>query len=191
MELTTIMVLVVLAALIVYGARLYNGLIQVKNNVKMSWSNIDVLLKQRHDELPKLVDTCKEYMKYEQSTLMKIMEARGEVMVAREKNDMHALGKAEGKLRMGLANLFALAEDYPELKASQTFVNLQIRISQLENSVADRREMYNEFVNQNNIRIAQFPDILFARLFGFNAFDLLAFSDDEKQDINIKALFNT
>lgn len=191
MELSTIIGLVVVAAIVIYIARIYNGLVQVKNNVKMSWSNIDVLMKQRHDELPKLVDTCKRYMQYEQSTLMKIMDARGQVMKARENNDVPALGKAETQLRMGLANLFALAENYPDLKASETFVNLQARISQLENSIADRREMYNEFVNQNNIRIAQVPDVVFARLFGFNAFDLLSFSEDEKQDVNIKALFSS
>lgn len=189
MELSTIISLVVFTAIVIYIARIYNGLVQVKNNVNMSWSNIDVLMKQRHDELPKLVDTCKQYMQYEQSTLMNVMDARGQVMKARENNDVPALSKAETQLRMGLNNLFALAENYPDLKASETFVNLQARISQLENSIADRREMYNEFVNQNNIRIAQVPDIIFAQLFGFNAFDLLSFSEDEKQNVNINALF--
>ena len=154
-----------LAVIVIYGIILYNNLVSLKHNVEKAWSNIDVLLKQRHDELPKLVETCKQYMKYEQETLEKVMRARTAVANAREKGDMGALGPAETQLRMGVGNLFAVAEAYPELKANENFQHLQSRISGLENAIADRREFYNETANQNNIRIEQFPDVIIARFF--------------------------
>lgn len=101
------------------------------------------------------------------------------------------LGQAEGALRMGLGSLFAVAEAYPELKADQTFQHLQARITGLENDIADRREFYNESVNNNNVRIEQFPDVIIAKFFTFKAHDLLEFADDEKTDINVKQLFNS
>ena len=88
-----------------------------------------------------------------------------------------------------MGNLFALAEDYPELKADQTFQHLQSRISGLENAIADRREFYNEAVNANNVRIEQFPDVVIANNFGFKAAELLEFSEAEKADVDMRALF--
>ena len=180
---------VLAAALMIYVIQIYNALVSLKHNVSKAWSNIDVLLKQRHDELPKLVEVCKQYMGYEQETLVKVMEARAQVAKAREGGDVGALGKAETQLRLGLGNLFAVAEAYPELKANTTFQHLQDRISALENSIADRREYYNESVNLNNVRIEQFPDVIVANKFGFKPFDLLEFSEEEKADANIKTLF--
>ena len=190
MELSTLIILAILIVLVFYTIFIYNGLVSLKHNVSKAWSNIDVLLKQRHDELPKLVDVCKQYMGYEKETLEKIVTARSAVMNARAAGDVSALGQAETDLRTGLGNLFALAENYPELKANDSFQKLQSRISQLENSIADRREVYNESVNLNNIRIEQFPDVIIARMFAFKAFDLLEFSEEEKRDVNIKSLFN-
>jgi LemA protein len=177
------------AGVVLYIIVLYNNLVSLKHNVSKAWSNIDVLLKQRHDEIPKLVATCREYMKYEQGTLEKIIQARSAVAAAREAGDMAALGPAESVLRTGLGKLFALAEEYPELKADETFQRLQTRISSLENAIADRREFYNESVNNNNVRIEQFPDVLVARLFHFGEFDLLHFSKEEIRDVDMKALF--
>lgn len=168
---------------------LYNSLVSVKHNVSKAWADIDVLLKQRHDELPKLVETCKQYMKFEQETLEKVMQARSRVAAARETQDIATLGQAEGMLRSVVGNLFAVAEAYPDLKTNQTFQNLQSRISGLENAIADRREFYNESVNINNVRIEQFPDVVVARLFYFSPFKLLEFSAEEKGDVNIKQLF--
>ena len=172
-----------------YAIILYNNLVSLKHNVAKAWSNIDVLLKQRHDELPKLIETCKQYMKYERDTLEKIVQARADVSNAREKGDVAALGPAETQLRMGLGNLFALAEDYPELKANESFQQLQGRITGLENAIADRREFYNESVNNNNIRIEQFPDVIIARTFGFGPKELLEFSVEETQDVEVTQLF--
>ncbi len=177
------------AMALIYGVMLYNRLVDIKHAVSQAWSNIDVLLKQRHDELPKLVETCKQYMGYEQETLKQVITARSLVATARETGNISALGVAENQLRMGLGSLFAVAEDYPELKASEKFQHLQARITGLENSIADRREYYNEAVRINNVRIEQFPDVLIARWFGFMARDLLVFSDAEKQDVDIGKLF--
>lgn len=184
-----VMFWVVLAVAVLYLISLYNGLVEVKNAVSKAWANIDVLLKQRHDELPKLIDTCKQYMQHEQSTLEKVIAARAKVSNARESQDVAAVGRAETGLRSGLGQLFALAESYPDLKANEQFVQLQARISSLENSIADRREFYNESVNINNVRIEQFPGVLVARLFNFKAFELLKFAAEELTDVDVSARF--
>jgi LemA protein len=179
----------VVAAVVVYAITIYNGLVSLKHGVSKAWSNIDVILKQRHDELPKLIETCKQYMEYEKDTLERVIQARSAVAKAREAGDVGALGPAETQLRFGLGNLFALAEAYPDLKANESFQNLQARISGLENTIADRRELYNEMVNNNNVRIEQFPDVIVARNFGFKAAVLLEFSEEETRDVDVKELF--
>lgn len=157
-----IILLVLIAILVLYGVMIYNNLVALKHNVSKNWSNIDVLLKQRHDELPKLVEVCKQYMGYEQETLERVMQARSALAAAREAQNIPALGAAETQLRLGLGNLFAVAEAYPDLKANPQFQHLQDRITDLENGIADRREYYNESVNLNNVRIEQFPDAIIA-----------------------------
>jgi LemA protein len=149
-----------------------------------------VLLKQRHDELPKLVEVCRQYKQFEESTLTRVTEARARVATAREQHDVPALGAAEGMLRAGLGQIFAVAEAYPELKANEHFMQLQTRITALENGIADRRELYNEAVNVNNVRVEQFPDLIVARLFQFEAQPLLEFATAEKADVDLKALFS-
>ena len=191
MGIGTLIFLGALAVAVVYAIMLYNNLVQVKHNVSKAWANIDVLLKQRHDELPKLVETCKQYMQFEQETLTKVMEARSKVFTAREAQNIGALGPAEGMLRASLGNLFALAEAYPDLKTNQTFQQLQTRISGLENAIADRREFYNESVNVNNVRIEQFPDSIVAGMFGFKPAQLLEFQAEEKADVDTGKLFKS
>ncbi len=191
MGIGSIIVLGLLLVLVVYAIMIYNNLVQIKHNVTKAWANIDVLLKQRHDELPKLVETCKQYMKFEQDTLARVMEARSRVFTAREAQNIPQLGQAEGALRATLGNLFALAEAYPDLKTNQTFQQLQTRISGLENAIADRREFYNESVNVNNIRIEQFPDTIVAGMFGFKPAQLLEFQAGEKADVDVGKLFKS
>ena len=111
MDIASIIVLAAIVLLIGYVIGIYNHLVRLKHNVSKAWSNIDVLLKQRHDEIPKLVETCKQYMKFEQETLEKVMQARSSVASAQQKGDIAQLGQAEGAWRLGLGNLFALAED--------------------------------------------------------------------------------
>lgn len=175
---------------LVYGVVTYNGLVQLKHNIAKAWANIDVLLKQRHDELPKLVEVCRQYTQFEQETLARVTEARARVAKAREAHDVPALGAAENLLRAGLGQIFAVAEAYPELKANEHFMQLQTRITALENSIADRREWYNEAVNLHNVRIEQFPDLIVARLFSYTAQPLLQFSVAEKADVDLRALFS-
>ena len=189
MSLFLVGVFVVAILAVAWGVSLYNGLVRLKHSVSKAWANIDVLLKQRHEELPKLVETCKQYMQYEQATLEAVITARQAVSKAREQHDLGALGQAETGLRTGLGQLFALAENYPELKANDNFKFLQQRISALESGIADRRELYNEAVNLNNVRIEQFPDVLIARYFNFQAAQLLRFSDAQLADVDIKSLF--
>ena len=191
MGIGTIIVLGVLLVVVIYFVMIYNNLVQIKHNVTKAWANIDVLLKQRHDELPKLVETCKQYMQFEQETLTKVMDARSRVFTAREAQNIPQLGQAEGALRATLGSLFALAEAYPDLKTNQTFQQLQTRISGLENAIADRREFYNESVNVNNVRIEQFPDSIVAGMFAFKPAQLLEFQAEEKADVDIKKLFNS
>jgi LemA protein len=191
MDIATIIILVIIVVLVFYLINIYNHLVRIKHNVSKAWSNIDVLLKQRHDEIPKLVETCRQYMKFEQETLEKVMLARSRVSDARKNQDVSGLGMAEGALRMGLGQLFALVEDYPDLKANENFQHLQSRISSLENTIADRREFYNESVNINNIGIEQFPDVIVARMFGFGARELLEFDGVDIADVNMKQLFDS
>jgi LemA protein len=179
----------ILVALI-YGAMLYNQLVAIKHGVSQAWANIDVLLRQRHEELPKLVEACRRYMQHEQQTLERVIAARGAVAQARDRSDVKGLGQAETALRTGLGQLFALAENYPDLKASESFQHLQQRISGLESGIADRRELYNASVNINNVRIEQFPDVIVARMFAFKPAELLQFSDAEKADVDLRALFS-
>jgi LemA protein len=181
--------LAALIALSVYLVGIYNGLVALRENIKMSWANIDVLLKQRHDELPKLIETCKRYMQFEQDTLEKVMRARASVNQASESGNIAAVGAAEQQLRAGMVRLYAVAENYPQLKSDETFKHLQARITALEESIADRREMYNDQVNLNNIRVGVFPDVMIARRFGFLPAHLLEFSGEEKRDVDVGALF--
>lgn len=175
--------------IVIYLVVIYNGLVQVKHGVAKAWANIDVLLRQRHDELPKLVEACKQYQRFEQETLQRVIEARSQVQAARESADIPALGRAESRLRAGLGQLFAVAEAYPELKTNAQYQQLMQRVSGLENAIADRRELYNEAVNINNVRIEQFPDVIVARLFSFVMRPPLVFSSEEKADVDLKSLF--
>lgn len=173
----------------IYLVLLYNSLVTVKHNATKAFANIDVLLKQRHDELPKLIATCKQYMAHEKLTLEQIIIARSRVEKASKTKDIAALGQAESSLRNGLDRLFALSEAYPDLKADQQFKHIQSRISGLENSIADRREFYNEAVNVYNIRIEQIPEVILARLLNFQPLRSLEFAAEELSDIDIDAQF--
>lgn len=188
MSLTLIIVLVIVLVMGLYAGVIYNNLVRLKHQVGKAWSNIDVVLKQRHDELPSLVAICREYMSYEQETLQRVVEARSAVSAARQRGDVRGLGQAEQALRGGLDRLFALAENYPELKANASFQQLSQRVSYLEDSIADRRELYNDSVNVNNMRIEQLPDVVIARLFGFKSFELLEFAE-AREAVDLRGLF--
>lgn len=172
----------VVIGLVGYVVGMYNQLVSLNFNADKSWANIDVLLKQRADELPKLVETCKGYMKHERELLQKITEARAAAMQATT-----ADGKvdAENQLSKSLKTLFAVAENYPDLKANQNFLQLQSRISGLENTIADRREFFNDSVNVYNIKIHQFPDLFMARFMKYGPRHLLQIPQEETKDVKI------
>jgi len=172
----------VVLGLVMYFVTVYNSLVAIRNECDKAWANIDVLLKQRFDELPKLVDTCKGYMKYEGETLQKIVEARTAWMNAKtvdQKLDANQLSAG------ALKSLFAVAEKYPDLKANTNFMQLQGRISTIETQIADRRELYNDAVNTHNIRIAQLPDVFVARLLGYQNRTLFQATAAEREDVKI------
>jgi LemA protein len=168
--------------LILYFVAIYNGLIRISQNVDKSWANIDVLLKQRHDEIPKLIKVCEGYMKYERETLEKITAARTACMQARNVGES---SQAEAQLGGLLKTLFAVAENYPDLKANQNFLQLQNRISYLESQIADRREFYNDSVNTYNIRIKQIPDMFVAGMLNFLPRELFKVSEEDRKDVDI------
>jgi LemA protein len=188
MGIGTIVFLALFLIALIYAVQIYNNLVRLRHNVSRAWSNIDVALKQRHDELPKLVEVCKQYMGYEQETLERVVRARGAVAEASQRRSMSALGAAETELRAGLGQLFALVENYPDLKANDSFRHLSERVSLLEETIADRRELYNDSANLNNMRIEQFPDTLLAGLAKSRPMDLLEFKE-ARTDVDLKALF--
>jgi LemA protein len=167
---------------VLYFVAVYNGLILLSRNIDKAWANIDVLLKQRYDELPKLIKVCEGYMKYERETLEKITQARTAALSAKTVGES---AQAEGELAKGLKTLFAVAENYPDLKANQNFSQLQQRISYLENQIADRREFYNDSANNYNIRINQIPDMFVAQMLQMKQRELFKVQEEERKDVNI------
>lgn len=183
----TIIVLVVLGliffGLVAYAITIYNGLVQVKNNIKKSWANIDVLLKQRADELPKIINSVKGYMAHEAGTLEKLTQARTQFLNATTVGEK---AQADSAMSQALKSLFAVAENYPNLKANENFMQLQNRISGIENEIADRREFYNDNVNNYNIRIQSVPDMFFARPMGFSPEEMFKVQEQDRKDVEVK-----
>jgi len=167
---------------IMYFVSVYNGLIMLSRNIDKAWANIDVLLKQRHDEIPKLIKVCEGIMKYESETFQKITAARTACMNAKTPG---ASAAAEGKLSGLLTNLFAVAENYPDLKANENFMQFQQRISYLESQIADRREFYNDSVNAYNIRIKILPDVFVANMLNMKDREFFKVTDEERQDVDV------
>lgn len=171
-----------LAGIMVYAVGIYNTLVRLSNNIDKAWSNIDVILKQRHDELPKLVKVCNSYMTHERETMERVTSARSVYSLSTSVDEK---AKAENELTRALGRLFAVAEQYPDLKANQDFLNLQQRISGLENTIADRREFYNESVNIYNIRIEQIPAVWVAQQTGYRARPLLTVAESDRTDVEL------
>ncbi len=169
-------------AIVGYFITIYNGLISLKENIKKSWSNIDVILKQRHDELPKLISVCESYAEFEHSVLDRLMKAREKYFKAR---GVTKKSEASNEITAALQGIFALAENYPDLKTNKNFMQLQERISHLEETLADRREFYNDSVNNFNIRIKQIPDVLVAGMLNYQDEEMFKVSQKEREDVKI------
>jgi LemA protein len=169
--------------LLVYIVILYNGLVRLRNENDRAWANIDVLLKQRHDEIPNLVETVKGYMQHEQQTLLAVTQARAASMNAAS---ISQKAVADLQLVSALRGLFAVAENYPQLKANENFLKLQNRISELEERIADRREFFNDDVNTYNTRIGQIPDVFIAGFMNLKPRSMFQVSDSDRREVEVK-----
>ena len=177
--------LLAVGAAVAYAVALYNSLVQVKNNVDQAWSNIDVVLKQRADELGKLIDATKSYLGYERDLLTRLTTLR--TQVARGGAPDESRLAAERELGAGVGRLFAVAERYPELKSSTNFLEMQRRITGLEEQIAHRREFYNDAVTINNVRMEQFPDRLLVAAAAIQRRPLFRVTEEERGDVDVAA----
>jgi LemA protein len=177
MSISALIALFAVSGVIFYLVTIYNGLVTMRNDIDKSWANIDVLLKQRHDELPRLVDVCKGYMQYERETLQSLVEARARYGAAAT---VEQKAQASSNLSVSVGKLFAVAENYPALQANTSFLELQKRTTELESQIADRREFYNDAINVFNTHIQQMPDALVARFFGMKPRFMFLVTDGEK-----------
>jgi LemA protein len=171
------------AGVLIYAVILYNGLVRLRNENDRAWSNIDVLLKQRHDEIPNLVETVKGYMQHEQETLLAVTQARTASMSAASVGQK---ALADLQVASALRGLFAVAENYPQLKANENFLKLQNRISELEERIADRREFFNDDINTYNTRIGQIPDVFVASFMNLKPREMFKVSDDDRRQVEVK-----
>jgi LemA protein len=149
-----------------WSLALYNGLVAARRECDRAWSNIDVLLKQRYDELPRLVEICRSHAAFERGTLEAVVAGRTRVADART---IPAQAQESSHLSMAVRNLLATAESYPSLKASESFLRLQSRVTEIEDQIADRRELYNAAATEWNTRLEQIPDVYLARAAGMRA----------------------
>lgn len=143
---------------------IYNNLVGLNKQVDRSWANIETILQQRFDEIPQLVEVVEQYAAYEKNTLERVIKARSQYSSA---NNLDAKIESSNEMTSALRGLLALGEAYPDLKANQSFLHLQGRVSSLESNIADRREVFNETVTNFNTRLSQIPDVFFARLLGY------------------------
>jgi LemA protein len=180
--LAAVAVLLVTVGVLAYGVIIYNELVRLRNDNDRAWANIDVLLKQRHDEIPNLVSTVKGYMDHEQQTLLAVTQARAASVSAASVTQ-----KAQADLMMtgALRGLFAVAENYPTLKANGNFLKLQNRITELEERIADRREFFNDDVNTYNTRIHQLPEVFVARMLSLQPRQLFQVSEADRQQVGV------
>jgi len=177
-----LLLLFIVGGALAYLVTLYNGLISVKNNVDKAWANIDVLLKQRHDELPNLIEVCKGYMKYEGETLQRVTAARTAYAQAATVDQKV---QASADMTAALGRLIAVAENYPDLKANANFAHLQSRVTELESEIADRREFYNDSINTYNVRIQQMPDAVLAGMMNLHQRQMFQVAAEDKEPVKV------
>ena len=166
-------ILIVIAVIALFLVFTYNGLVRLRNTVDEAWNQISVQLKRRHDLIPNLVNAVKGYMDFEQETLTKVIEARSAAVSAQSAGPANAgaAAAAENMLTGALRQLFALVENYPDLKANQNVMQLQEELTTTENQIGFSRQHYNSTVREFNTSIQTFPNVLIAGMFGFRARD--------------------
>jgi LemA protein len=183
LDITPVAIGLLVTAAAIYAVIVYNGLVRLQNEIGRAWANIDVLLKQRHDEIPNLVACVKGYMDHERQTLEAVTQARAASVNA---SSIPQKAQADLLLTGALRSFFVVAEGYPQLKADQNFLALQNRISELEERIADRREFFNDGVNSYNTRIAQIPDAFLARLMKLQPRPMFQVNDQDRQQVEVK-----
>lgn len=161
---------------------LYNGLVRLKVLVEEAWSGIDVQLKKRYDLIPNLVETVKGYAKHEKGTFEKVTQLRSQAM---QTEDPEKLAEIEGELRTTLKSLFAVAENYPELKADQNFLSLQGTLQEIETEIESARRYYNGAVRDYNTKIELFPANLLAGMLGFKSRKFFESTEQERQNVKV------
>ncbi len=176
-------VVLLAAGAAIYAVIVYNGLVRMRNEISRAWANIDVLLKQRHDEIPNLEACVKGYMDHERQTLEAVTAARAASMSA---SSIAQKAQADLLLTGVLRSFFVVAEGYPQLKANQNFLEMQKRISELEELIADRREFFNDDVKAYNTRIAQVPDAFMARLMKLQPQQMFRAESQERQSVDVR-----
>ncbi|MGD0416076.1 MAG: LemA family protein [Terriglobales bacterium] len=183
--LTAAAIVLLVTGAAIYAVIVYNGLVRLQNEIGRAWANIDVLLKQRHDEVPNLVACVKGYMDHERQTLEAVTQARAASIDA---SSIPQKAQADALLTSALRSFFVVAERYPQLKADQNFLALQNRISDLEERIADRREFFNDDVNTYNTRIAQLPEVFLAWLMKLQPRQMFRVNEQERQQVEVKPL---
>jgi len=179
----TIVVLALVAVLVFWAIGLYNGLIKLKNRVDEAWSDIDVQLKRRYDLIPNLIKTVKGYAKHEKEVLENVTEARTRAMGASDPKDQI---EAENMLSETLKSLFAVSENYPDLKANENFLELQRELSDTENKIQAARRFYNGNVRDFNTKIQTFPNNMIAGSLNFKDRDFFEAEEEEKKNVELK-----
>ena len=182
MEIWQIVLIVVLALVVLFVIILYNRLVRLKNQVKNAWAQIDVQLKRRNDLIPNLVETVKGYTKHEKSTLENVTKARSAILSAETVKEK---AEASNQLSQTLKSLFAVSENYPDLKASQNFLQLQEEITGTENKIAYARQHYNDIVMHYNTKIELFPNNLFANTLGYQKEDVFEATEEERKNVKV------
>jgi LemA protein len=174
---------VLLGLILIWLIIVYNGLVRLKNRVEEAWSDIDVQLKRRYDLIPNLINTVKGYAKHERETLEKVTEMRAKAMSAQDTKEQ---AEAENALSETLKSLFAVSENYPDLKANQNFLELQRELSDTENKIQASRRFYNGNVRDFNIKIQIFPTNIIAGILGFKEKDFFEAEGEEKENVEVK-----
>ncbi len=183
-EITVVAVVIglLLLSLLLYVIILYNELVLLNVNLGKAWANIDVLLKQRHDEVPNLIAVVTGYKDFEKNTITEVTQARTNALSA---STIGEKAQSQSQLSGALGRLMAVAETYPQLKAQENFLLLQKRLSDLESDIADRRSYYNDSVATYNTRISQFPDLWLAGIMSLKPHDLFQAAEEEKHVVTV------
>lgn len=181
-----IIVLVVIGVVVLAFIGMYNSLVRLRNNVKKSFAGIDVQLKRRTDLIPNLINTVKGYAAHEKELLESLTNARTSIINGSASGNVNAMAEGENMLSGALKSIFAVAENYPDLKANQNFLELQESLEETEDQIAASRRIYNENVNYLNTKIEVFPSNLIASMFGFTQEELYTVVEEDRKNVDVK-----